>query len=43
MKWDIDEAYSNLWIASEAAKALLGTMKDKVGIRFTEHLCYIKN
>jgi phosphohistidine swiveling domain-containing protein len=43
MKWDIDEAYSTLWVASEAAKALLGSMKDKVGIRFTENLCHIKN
>jgi phosphohistidine swiveling domain-containing protein len=40
MKWDIDKANGVLWIGSEATKSLLGTMQDKVGIRFTEVLVY---
>lgn len=41
MKWDIDKANAVMWIASEAAKSFCGSMKEKTGINFTEHFCYI--
>ncbi|MBW2978018.1 hypothetical protein KY331_04190 [Candidatus Woesearchaeota archaeon] len=40
MKWDIDETHGVLWIGLEAAKALMNTMKNKVGISFKEHMVY---
>ena len=43
MKWDVDKADGVMWIASEAAKSLVKSMKDVCGIAFTKNLCYIKN
>ena len=43
VKWDIDKAEGVMWIAGEAAKSLLGSMKDVAGTCFTEHICYIKD
>lgn len=43
MKWDRDETHAFLWIAIEAAKSLVGSMKNKVGTRFTSHLSYVKD
>ena len=42
MKWDIDKADAVLWIASEAAKSLCGSMKKKCGISFNEHLVSVR-
>ena len=41
MKWDIDKAYGVMWIGGEGAKSLCGSMKEKVGINFVRHLCYV--
>lgn len=43
MKWDIDKTNGVLWIAGEAGKSLLGSMKDILGISFTELFCYNPN
>lgn len=43
MKWDVDKTDGVLWIASEAAKSLCGSMKRTTGIYFTKHLCYVKD
>jgi phosphohistidine swiveling domain-containing protein len=43
MKWDIDTSESVMWIASEAAKSLTGSMKKKVGICFIKHICSVKD
>lgn len=41
MTWDIDKADACMWIASEAAKSLVGSMEKECGIRFTKHLCHV--
>jgi len=43
MKWDVDKTHGVMWIASEAAKSAVGSMKDMLGTRFTELLCYNPN
>ena len=40
MKWDNDKTHGVMWIAAEAAKSLLGSMKKETGTCFTENLCY---
>ena len=43
MKWDVDKADAVLWIATEAAKSLCGSMKSKCGIMFNEHLVAVED
>ena len=41
LKWDVDKANGVMWVASDIAKSLCGSMKDKTGIHFIEHMCYV--
>lgn len=42
-KWDVDKGTSQVWIAVEAARSLVGSMKKRLGVCFTQNFCYFKN
>jgi len=43
MEWDRDDVNGVLWVASEGAHSLCGSMEGPCGTRFTRHFTYVRD
>lgn len=43
MTWESDQVNGVMWVSSEAAKSLCGSMEKVVGIKFKENMTYVHN